>query len=106
MTDSPKNVTGPQAFDKALAHIREHGWAQYERDRAMANRLYESWLIDTEHSWKSSGVRDSKPLYENLLETLQRLYGECDGDARWCMLSVMLEIRARDEGQNQRRLHC
>ena len=106
MTDSPKKVTGPEIFDMALAHIREHGWAQFAQDRAMADRMYEAWLIDTEHTWKSSGVRDSEPLYDRLLETLKRLYGESDGGARWCMLSVMLEVRTRDEHQNQRRLHC
>ena len=101
MSDSPKKVTGPEIFDMALAHIVEHGWPQFAEDKAMADRLYESWLVETAHTWISSGIRDRYSLSDALLTTLKQKYGESDGGARWCVLTIFLEVRARDEGQNQ-----
>lgn len=105
MTKSTKK-TGPQVFDRALAHISEHGWPDFGEDKAMANRLYEAWLVETTDTWESSGIRDSRPLYDTLLEALKHKYGNADGDARWCVLTILLELRARYEHQNRRRREC
>jgi hypothetical protein len=105
MTDSTK-MTGPSIFDRALAHIVECGWPDFAEDKAMADRLYEDWLAETAHTWNTSGIRDSHSLYDSLREALDQKHGEYEGGARWCVLSVLLEVRARDENQNQRRLGC
>jgi len=89
-------------WKEAIAHIAKDGWPTRDIDEAIADRIYSLWLRETEEIWKLSGHRDRDPLRYALEETFEQHYGEEDGAARIVIFTLLLECRARREGQVRR----
>jgi hypothetical protein len=86
-------------WSEAVTYITKDGWPTHVVDEEIATRLYQCWIQDTEEHWRLSGYRDRDLLRQALEETFIQHYGEEAGTARVIVFALLLECRARHEGQ-------
>jgi len=100
MTES-KRRSGGEIFDEAVAYLTADGWPTHDIDEVIADRVYNAWLRDTDAIWNTTARRPRELLWEALEEVFNQHYGDEEGQARSIVFSLLLEARARREGQNQ-----
>ena len=89
-------------WNEAIEYLTTDGWSTHDIDKAIADRIYSRWIHETDAIWCKSGYRDREPLHDALEETFKQHYGEEAGSARMVVFSLLLECRARREGQVRR----
>ena len=86
-------------WSEAVTYITKDGWPTHVVDEEIATRLYQLWIRDTEEHWRLAGYRDRDLLRQALEETFIQHYGEEAGTSRVIVFALLLECRARREGQ-------
>jgi hypothetical protein len=105
MTRKDDKRMADRLFEDALQFLLSDGWASHDIDELIADRLYATWLKDTQAMWESSAYRDRAPLQQALEQTFTEHYGEDGGAARLVVFALLLECRSRREGQVRRGRH-
>ena len=102
MSEKSDKEKADLVWEESLEYLTAEGWATHALDSQIADRLYRQWLRDSDEMWVKSGYRDRDALHDAMRETFIQHYGEEGGRARFIVFTLLLELRARREGQNRR----
>lgn len=102
MTHEDIKRRADRVFEEALQFLLSDGWPSHDVDELIADRLYATWLKETQSVWESSAYRDRTALQQALEQTFTEHYGEDGGAARLVVFALLLECRSRREGQVRR----
>ena len=90
--------TPRRLLDQALKWIQETGWPSRGEDIAIADRVYESWIAETNDEWIKTRSRDREKLSEAIDAAFRPVRDDRAADCIYVILMSELELRARREG--------
>lgn len=94
---------GPRGLLKrSLDWVEETGWPTQAEDRAIADRVYQSWISATNAEWIATHYRDREKLSNALEAAFRPIREDRAADCLYALFMMLLEIRGRREGILQR----
>ena len=78
--------------------IEETRWPTSGEDAAIANRIYEEWIEETNPQWHATRDRDRGKFMTALQKAYSSIHDERTADCAWVMFMMVLELRARSDG--------
>jgi len=90
--------TPHELLDQALEWVRETGWPSRGEDTAIADRVYKSWIVQTNAEWTTTHSRDREKLSEAIEAAFRPIRDDRAADCIYVILMSELELRARRDG--------
>lgn len=94
--------TPDELWNDSLLWIARTGWPTRVYDQRIAEHVYTSWIRQTNTQWLRTGERDRDLLASRLKAAFHEVHDGTSADCLVIVFLLLLELRARSEGQSQR----